>query len=440
MGNRISRLIAVASIMLLVCMLPVFAGGEAESSGASDGTVNLRFSWWGNDARHKATIEVIDKYMAENPGVVISAEYRGQSQREMIATQLAGGTVADIVQLNPPWMGDFTADGNRFFEDLTQYSDVLDISGFDAQFLKDNGTYNGVLIGLPTGVNARTAIINRTLAEQFGIPTSLDTKWTWKDFHDIGMTVHQQDPEKYFFNADTVDMTEFVMLPYLVQRTGNQLIQDDYTRGFSQEDLEEVLAYISSLYADGVAVPIQEGNVFLNSVWTNPDWLQGNIVCEFSWTSLWDAVTGDIAEGYEMGAFILPVLEDAKNTGLIITPSQLLCISSTSQNKEEAAKFLNYFFNSPEAGLILGDVRSVPPVASIQQLCEENGLIDAEIIKATQYAQENQGLYRNALSGNSEIVKVLNDAVEKVAYDSSAIESAAAEAVDMIDYILAEMQ
>lgn len=436
---RKGRTILAAILLVALAVTPVLASGSAEKAGVSDGSVNLRFSWWGNDVRHKATIEVIDKYMAENPGVTISAEYRGQSQREMIATQLAGGTVADIVQLNPPWMGDFTADGNRFFEEITQYGDVLDISGFDPQFLADNGTYNGELIGLPTGVNARTAIINRTLAEQFGIPTSLDTKWTWKDFHDIGMTVHQQDPEKYFFNADTVDMTEFVLLPYLVQRTGNQLIQDDYTRGFTTENLVEVLTYIASLYADGVVVPIQEGNVFLNSVWTNPDWLQGNIVCEFSWTSLYSAVTSDMAPGNEMGVFILPVLEDAKNTGLIITPSQLLCISSASKNKEEAAKFLNYFFNNPEAGLILGDVRSVPPVDSIQQLCEEEGLIDAEIIKATQYAQENQGLYRNALSGNSEIVKVLNDAVEKVAYDSSAVESAAAEAVDMIDYILAEM-
>ena len=427
----------ICIMIMLLAALPMFANGSAENSESADGKVNLRFSWWGNDARHKATMEVIDKYMEENPNVQISAEYRGQSEREKIATQLAGGTVADIVQLNPPWMGDFTSTGNGFFEDLTQYSDVLDISGFDAQFLKDNGTFNGQLIGLPTGVNSRTCIINKTLAEQFGIPTSMDTEWTWEDFYEIGKTVHEKDPSKYFFNADTVDMTEFVLLPYLVQRTGNQLIQDDYTRGFTEDELKEVLTYIAKLYSDGVVVPVEEGNVFLNSIWTNPQWLNGNIVLEFSWTSLYDAVTADV--NAEMGTFILPVLEDAKNTGLIITPSQLLSISSTSKNKEEAAKFLNYFFNDPEAGLILGDVRSVPPVDSIQQLCEDEGLIDAEIIKATQYAQENQGLYRNTLSGNSEIVKVLNDAVEQVAYDSNAVDKAAADAVKMIDYILDEM-
>ncbi len=426
-------------LLVMLCVLsPLFANGSAEVKSAEPSKASLRMSWWGNDARHKATIEVIDQYMAKNPDVEIVAEYRGKSEREKVATQLAGGTVADIVQLNPPWMGDFTAPGTDFFEDLRSYSDVLDLSGFSKQFMEENGVYNGVLIGLPAGINARTSIINKTLAEQFGVPTSIDTKWTWDDFYRIGKTVHEKDSSKYFFNADTVDMTEFVLLPYLVQRTGNQLIEADYKRGFTEAELVEAFSYIAKLYKDGVVVPVQEGNVFLNSIWTNPDWLNGNIVLEFSWTSLYGAVTGDVKG--EMGTFILPCLEDAKDTGLIITPSQLFSISKTSKNKREAAEFLNYFFNDPDAAITLGTVRSIPPTAAAQEACEKAGLIDAEILKATQYAQENQGLSRNTLSGNSEIVKVLNNAIEKIAYDSSKVNEAAAEAVKMIDYILKEMK
>ncbi len=427
-----------AILIALFVAMPLFASGAAEASSTEAAKVSLRMSWWGNDARHKATIEVIDRYMEENPNVEIAAEYRGKSEREKVATQLAGGTVADIVQLNPPWMGDFTTEGTNFFEDLKQYGDVLDLSGFSSQFLEENGVYNGILVGLPTGINARTAIINRTLAKEFGIPTDMDTVWTWDDFYEIGKTVHEKDSSKYFFNADTVDMTEFLLLPYLVQKTGNQLIQSDYTRGFTEEDLHEVYSYIAKLYSDGVVVPVQEGNVFLNSIWTNPDWLNGNIVLEFSWTSLYDAVTADVKG--EMGTFILPCMKDARNSGLIITPSQLLSISSTSKNKKEAAKFLNYFFNNPEAAISLGTVRSIPPTEAAQKACEEAGLINTEIIKATQYAQENQGLSRNTLSSNSEIVKVLNNAIEKIAYDASKVDEATAETVKMIDYILSEMK
>lgn len=434
-----ARFVLVMAIAVLCAVSPLFANGAAETKGvaAEPEKASLRMSWWGNEARHNATIAVIDKYMENNPNVEIEAEYRGKSEREKVATQLVGGTVADIVQLNPPWMGDFTAPGTDFFEDLNDYSDVLDLSGFSKQFLEENGVYNGILVGLPTGVNSRTSIINKTLAAEFGIPTSMDTAWTWEDFYEIGKTVHAKDPSKYFFNADTVDMTEFVLLPYLVQRTGNQLIQDDYKRGFTEDELVEVFTYIAKLYKDGVCVPVQEGNVFLNSIWTNPAWLNGNIVLEFSWTSLYGAVTGDVKG--EMGTFILPCLADAKNTGLIITPAQLLSISKTSKSKKAAAEFLNYFFNDPEAAAILGDVRSIPPTAAAQEACEKAGLINPEIVKATQYAQANQGLSRNTLSGNSEIVKVLNNAIETIAYDSTKVKSAAADAVKMIDYILSEM-
>lgn len=434
----------VIGLMLALCATSAaFAQGSKEESSAprtteSSGPVSIRFSWWGNDSRHKATIDAINLFKQQNPSIDVVAEYRGKSERDKVATELAGGTVADIVQLNPPWMGDFTSNGD-FFEDLSDYKDELDLSGFSTQFLESNCVYNGKLVGVPTGINSRTAILNKTLAEKFGIPTSMDTKWTWDDFYAIGKKVHEQDPSKYLLNADTVDMTEFLMLPYLVQLTGNQLIKDDKTRGFSEAQFTEVLTYIAKLYKDGVVIPVQDGNVFLNSIWTNPKWLNGDILYEFSWTSLYGAVTNDVAQGNEMTTFILPCMDNAKNSGLIIVPSQLLAISNKSAHKKEAAKFLNFFFNDVDAGLILKDVRSVPPVAKIQDACEKAGLINENIIKATQYAEANQGLSRNSLSSNTEIVKVLNDAVETVAYDPNAVSKAASDSIKMIDYILSEL-
>lgn len=428
-------------IILLVAILAssgLFAAGVSEKGSAvANSPASLRFSWWGNDTRHKATIAVIDQYMEKNPNVQIAAEYRGKSEREKVATELAGGTVPDIVQLNPPWMGDFTSAGD-FFEDLGQYASILDTKGFSKQFLDDYGTYNGKLIALPSGLNARTSIINKTLAQKFNIPTSLDTVWTWDDFYTIGKKVNAQDPKKYFLNADTVDMTEFILLPYLVQLTGNQLIKDDYTRGFSSDELKGTLSYISKLYTDKVVIPVQEGNVFLHSIWTNPKWISGDIVLEFSWTSLYDAVAGDMKD--EAATFILPVMKGAKDSGLIIVPSQLFAISKKSKSPQEAIKFLNYFLNDIEAGKILGDVRAVPPVDTVQAACESAGLINENIIKATVYAQKNQGLYRNDLSSNAEIVKVLNDTIEKIAYDPKVIDKATSDAIKLIDYILNELK
>ena len=51
--------------------------GSSETPTEAPKTVSLRFSWWGGDARHQATLEAIQLYMDRNPHVTIEAEYGG---------------------------------------------------------------------------------------------------------------------------------------------------------------------------------------------------------------------------------------------------------------------------------------------------------------------------------------------------------------------------
>ena len=37
--------------------------------------VTIRFSWWGADTRHEATLKVMDMYMKKHPNVTIEGEY-----------------------------------------------------------------------------------------------------------------------------------------------------------------------------------------------------------------------------------------------------------------------------------------------------------------------------------------------------------------------------
>lgn len=65
---------ALSGIALATTLLaPALAacGGNA----GDDGTVELRFAWWGGDVRHQITQEVIDECEEANPGTTISAEY-----------------------------------------------------------------------------------------------------------------------------------------------------------------------------------------------------------------------------------------------------------------------------------------------------------------------------------------------------------------------------
>lgn len=42
---------------------------QAGSASAAKDPVKLRFMWWGGDARHEATLKVVDDFMAANPHV-----------------------------------------------------------------------------------------------------------------------------------------------------------------------------------------------------------------------------------------------------------------------------------------------------------------------------------------------------------------------------------
>ena len=53
---------------------PAAPSAAAPASDSSE-PVTLRFSWWGGDARHEATLAVIEAYEKLHPNVTIEPEY-----------------------------------------------------------------------------------------------------------------------------------------------------------------------------------------------------------------------------------------------------------------------------------------------------------------------------------------------------------------------------
>ena len=66
----------------------------------------MRFMWWGGDARHEATLAVIDQFIALNPGMTIDAEYGGMDgYYQKLTTQISSGTEPDEVVAQRPKSG-----------------------------------------------------------------------------------------------------------------------------------------------------------------------------------------------------------------------------------------------------------------------------------------------------------------------------------------------
>ena len=74
----------------LVCLcLALMLVLSAMSALAAD-TAQLRFVWWGSDARHEATLAAVARYCELYPNVQIDCEYQGyDGYQQKLMTQIA---------------------------------------------------------------------------------------------------------------------------------------------------------------------------------------------------------------------------------------------------------------------------------------------------------------------------------------------------------------
>ena len=182
-----SRMLSL--ILALVFVVACFAGCGGTSSSAAGSTsaassaggeaepVTLRFSWWGGEARHEATIAAAELYMEKNPNVKIEFEYSGwDGYKDKLVTQLSGGTAPDIMQVNYDWIYDLRKQ-DQYFSDPRDFEGILDLSGFSET------AYNGCWVdeelqGLPSGLSVTTLIVDKPFFEEHGLDSSDPTYWT----------------------------------------------------------------------------------------------------------------------------------------------------------------------------------------------------------------------------------------------------------------------
>lgn len=398
--------------------------------------VTLRFMWWGGDERNEATVEVINMFQEKYPWITIEPEFSGSDgYQEKLSTALAGGQAADIIQNGPGWMPEFLSKGD-FFIDFNEYTDYIDLGGFDAEYLENVSTYDGKIVGLPSGIGVQALLINKTLADEIGleIPETL----TWEDLVTLGKQVQEYDSNMYFLNMDTELLNTHVFRPYYMQLSGKPFI-DDETKAMSDDEeiLKEVLNYVQSLYDNKIVQPAGDSATFVGATQTNPKWINGELVCAFTNSSQIDIMTAANPEA-EYEVLPLPHVEGAKDDGFYAAPPQLMCVNKASEHIEEAVMFYDYFFNDPEAAVVLKDLRSVPSTSYAREVCEENNLISDLVNDAVEYGLTQSGTNEMGLTTDSEVEACIKVMLESIMYGESTVDEAAAEGMSTLEFVLSE--
>ena len=89
------------------------ACGSDSGSGGEGGGTNMAFAWWGNAVRNENTNKAIAAYTAANPGVTIEGQ-PGEfaSYWDKLATQTAGNTAPDIIQMDMSYLAEYAAEAH----------------------------------------------------------------------------------------------------------------------------------------------------------------------------------------------------------------------------------------------------------------------------------------------------------------------------------------
>lgn len=416
------------NILSIALTTTAFAG----SAMAED----LRMSWWGGDSRHAATQAALEICGAKH-GHTISPEFTGWSGHfEKLTTQIAGGTEADVMQVNWPWLSFYSADGSGL-ADLNELSDTIDLSNWDASQI-EAGTMNGKLNGLPISTTGRLFVFNKTTWEKAG----LDLPTTWDDLIAAGPVFQEKLGEGHYpFEAAGLDAALIVTL-YGTQATGKPLI-DPATNAlaWTKDELVNAIELYATLVDNHVIEGWPEraanGNTPLHE---NPDWSKGMIAGTYQWDSTYFKISDPLEEGQELAYVDLLTQDGQKTPGIYRKASMVFSISANSEKKEAAAQIVNCLLNEPEGIEALGSTRGVPASKTAREQ-----LLGAESIAQVQIdAQDKvinaEGPAIHPMMEFPSVRSAMSDNLELFAYGEINAEEAAEEMMLAIEEALDDIK
>ena len=403
-----------------------------EKSDSSD--VTLRFAWWGGDSRHEATLAAIEAYEKEHPNVKIEGEYQGyDGYYEKMITTLSSGTAPDIMQFHRDWIADVQG-AKHYLADLSTLP--VDLSTLDQTVLNNSGTYEGEPVLFSCSQGGQIMYVNKEFAQKYNL--DLDKIYTWEEIMEKGKEIHDANPEEYLMTADIDVLNRLIILEYLAQMTGGSIVNEDYSLNFTQEQMTASLQNIKDLYESGTMEPFGESAVFVGQMEQNTKWVNGQIGILLDITGSTAKYKASIPA--ELDCMSIPVMEGAKSSGVDFSGNMGFVINDTSENKEEAAKFLDWMMNDEEAIEILKDSRGYPATTTAIEVMTKEDLLDPVMKKATEIAADNNPFAINAISGNTELETIRKDIIQEVIYGDITPEEGAAEMIESYTETLDQIQ
>lgn len=332
------------------------AGGGGSQGGGDQGAVNLALAWWSNPTRTKNTQAMIAAYMKANPNVKISPQPgEFSSYWDKLATQTAGGTAPDIIQMDMNYISEYGSRGA-----LLDLKDV-DTSKF-VEGTVDSGKIDGTLVGVNAGINSALFFANPKVFEKAKMDLPDDTTWTWDSMLEVGAEVASKAKVPFglagLLGSDALFGT-------FVRQQGKELFTPDGL-GFDAAEAQawyDLMVKGQKAKALGTAAQISEEAA---KPLDQSALVVGRAAMMGSNSNQLEAISNAAGGDYLMEPLRGPSMTgNATDRKTWYKASMLWSASAKTKNPEAAVAWINWFANSEEAAGIDKAERGIPPHAGI---------------------------------------------------------------------------
>ena len=379
----------------------------------------VSFSWWGNDDRHKYTMEVVNLFQKENPDIKIIPQYgvwSGYEKRYNL--NMMSDNETDVMQINSAWLSKYSPDGGGYY-DLNTLKEYINFAGYSSEMLS-YGYMNGKLNAIPIALNASTMYYNADIYKKY----DLELPKEWDDFFAAAEVMSEDGI--YPLGMAKKQLFLFLITWY-EQLSGKEPFDENGNWVYEKADVRKILEFYGELREKNVLCPVDD---FGSSMFSGEQ-----VAGVMAWTSDANSYCGFLSEnGVDIRIGEYPVMKDAKMLGWYLKPASLYAISRITDEPVAAAKFLDYLINSEEMIIKQGTEKGVPCNVIAIRVLQENGLLDGFEYKANQMMESHRRDMNvmPAQMENDNIITIFKDGADKYLYGRASAETAAEEIQNLI--------
>lgn len=443
MGRRFKIVaVIIVAVMLAVSCGRKDAGGEGRLEEPFQDTspepVRLSVAWWGNQVRDERTLQVLNLYARDNPGISFDGYYWEWSNYwDELAAAVAGHTMPDIVQMDYKYLRQYVDKG--LLVDLTPYvqDGTLDLSDCN-QNLIDTAKVDGGLYSVAAGTSSPALLYNKTLLDENNI--RIKDSMNMEEFLALCREVYEKTGYKTNINYRNNEQ----VIEYLLRAEGIVMYEEGKMGG---ESAEPYIRYFR-LYEDGIKegwhmAPSVFANRTVSSVEQDPLVYGGEpgerSWCAFNYNSMYVAMKNAAPQDMEIEMALWP--SDHPESSNYLKPSLFWGISTDCRDPDEAAKVLDFFTNSVDCNKILLAERGVPVSDKVAEAIEPE--FDENTRKTVKFVKELVEPVSSMINpplpnGASEVNELLNQLEEKVCYGEMTAEEAGRQLYEQGSRILAD--